>query len=74
MDPDTVQVMGRVVAVGEVTRRLLTWPGGGIVTGIVGVGAAVVGVVVVGAMVVGAGVVMGEARKINYMNFDLHRV
>ena len=28
MNPDTVQVMVRVVAVGEVTRRLVTGPGG----------------------------------------------
>ena len=27
MDPDAVQVMGRVVALGVVTRRLLTGPG-----------------------------------------------
>ena len=66
MDPNTVQVMVRVVAVGEVTWRLLTGPGGGIV-GVVGAGVVVVGVaagvVVVGAVVVGAAVVMGEAGK-----------
>ena len=28
MNPDTVQVMVRVVSVGEVTRRSLTGPGG----------------------------------------------
>ena len=63
MNPDTVQVMARVVAVGEVTWRLFTGPGtvtGGSVTGgSVGMGPAVVGSAVVGPAMVGSvGVVM----------------
>ena len=58
MTPDTVQVMVRVVAVDVVTCRLLTWPGGGGIVGVVGV--AVVGVVVVG-VAAGVVVVVGAA-------------
>ena len=58
MNPDTVQVIVRVVAVGEVTWRLLTGPGEGyeaadvLTMGAVMVGAAMVGTAVVGTAVV----------------------
>ena len=58
MTPDTVQVMARVVAVGEVTWRLFTGPGA-VTGGSVGMGPAVVGPAVVGPAIVGSvGVVM----------------
>ena len=66
MTPDTVHVMVRVVAVGEVTWRSFTGPGavtGGSVTGgsvaggSVGMGPTVVGSAVVGSVVVGEAIV-----------------
>ena len=53
MTPDTVQVMVRVVAVGDVTWRLFTGPGA-VTGGSVGMGPAVVGPAIVGSV----GVVM----------------
>ena len=59
MNPDTVQVMVRVVSVGEITWRLFTGPGEEYdAADVLTVGAAlVVGTVVIGAAMVGTAVV-----------------
>ena len=60
MTPDNAQVMVRVVAVGEVTWRLLTGPGT-VTGGSVSMGSAVEGSAVVGS--VGVVMAMGGAEK-----------